>query len=152
MGKAVHLVKDITMSSSVTFAPQLYIGNGVHDIGFYERAFNAKEIQRWTNDDGSIHVAELSIGGALFHLHEEASRKELKSPHSVNGSTVLIGLFVPDVDLVMQSAIAAGAVEVSPAQDYDYGYRQGMLRDPFGHEWMIEKKLASWYLSRHFKK
>jgi PhnB protein len=50
-------------------------------------------------------------------------------------------LFVPDVDQVMQKAIEAGATEVSPARDYEYGYRQGEIEDPFGHHWLIEKKI-----------
>ena len=51
------------------FAPQLFIRKGVTDISFYEKAFGAVEIMRFINDDGSIHVAELSIIGALFHVH-----------------------------------------------------------------------------------
>jgi PhnB protein len=45
------------------------------------------------------------------------------------------------VDAVMAIALAAGAMLVSPAQDYDYGYRQGEIKDPFGHVWMIEMKI-----------
>jgi PhnB protein len=123
------------------FAPQLYIRNGVRDISFYENAFGAVELQRWTNDDGTVHVAELSIDGALFHLHEETSRVSQYSPEKFNGTTTLIGLFVPDVDTVMNNAIAAGATVTSPAQSYDYGYRQGEIKDPFGHHWMIEMKI-----------
>jgi PhnB protein len=41
----------------------------------------------------------------------------------------------------MARAIAAGAKEISPAQDYDYGYRQGEIKDPFGHHWLIEMKI-----------
>jgi len=29
----------------------------------------------------------------------------------------------------------------SPAQDFDYDYRQGNIQDPFGHQWMIELKI-----------
>ena len=29
----------------------------------------------------------------------------------------------------------------NPAQDYDYGYRQGNIQVPFGHQWMIEMKI-----------
>ena len=50
------------------FAPQLYIKGGITDISFYEKAFGAIELRRWTNDDASIHVAELSIDGAIFHV------------------------------------------------------------------------------------
>lgn len=129
------------MISKPFFAPQLYIRNGVRDIDFYVKAFGAIELRRFSNDDGTIHVAELSIDGALFHLHEEVSRVNQFSPEKVNGTTTLIGLFVPDVDIVMNKAIAAGATVISPAQDYDYGYRQGEIKDPFGHQWMIEMRI-----------
>ncbi len=123
------------------FAPQLFIGNGVKDISFYAQAFGAIEHFCLRNDDGSIHVAELSIDGAIFHIHE-VTGSTFFTPGKYSGSTVLIGLFVPDVDQVMDQALGAGAVEVSPAQDYEYGYRQGRIRDPFGHLWMIQKRTA----------
>jgi len=123
------------------FAPQLFIKNGVTDISFYEKAFGAVELRRVSNDDGTIHVSELSINGTLFHLHEETSRTDQFSPEKVNGTTVLIGLFVEQVDAVISRAIEAGAVVLSPAQSYDYGYRQGQIKDPFGHLWLIEMKI-----------
>lgn len=123
------------------FAPQIYIPGGIKNIDFYTKALGAVELRRWSNDDGSLHVAELSIDGALFHIHEESSEKALLSPEKCSGTTAIIGLFVADVDAVMSRALAAGAKEISPAQDYDYGYRQGEIKDPFGHIWMIEKKI-----------
>ena len=57
--------------SNTFFAPQLYIPNGVTNIDFYKNAFGAVELRRFMNDDGTYHVSELSIDGALFHLHEE---------------------------------------------------------------------------------
>jgi PhnB protein len=123
------------------FAPQIYISSGIKNIDFYMQAFDAVELRRWSNDDGSLHIAELSIDGALFHIHEESSAKALLSPAKSGGTTAIIGLFVADVDAVMSKALAAGAKEISPAQDYDYGYRQGEIKDPFGHIWMIEKKI-----------
>jgi PhnB protein len=86
-------------------------------------------------------VAELSIHGALFHLHEITAKPYFLDPVTQNGTTVTIGLFVPDVDMVINSAIKAGATLIEPAQDYDYGYRQGTIRDPFGHYWQIQKKI-----------
>ena len=62
-------------------------------------------------------------------------------PLKVKSVTALIGLFVEDVDYVMNNALQAGAILLSPAQDYDYGYRQGNILDPFGHQWMIQKKI-----------
>jgi PhnB protein len=126
---------------TTSFAPQLYINHGEKDISFYKKAFGAVEQLCFTNDDGSIHVAELLIGDAMFHLHEITSDKSLVSPLHSGVTTVLIGLFVSDVDAVMKSAEESGAIIVSPAKDYEYGYRQGRIIDPFGHHWMIESKI-----------
>ena len=131
----------MTSTHTPVFAPQLYIKSGVTNIEFYTKGLGATELRRITNDDGSIHVAELSINGAIFQLHEEVDRSREYSPEKYNGITAIIGLFVWDVDAFMQNAIAAGAKEISPAQDYDYGYRQGQVKDPFGHIWMFEKKI-----------
>ena len=123
------------------FAPELFINNGVKDISFYENAFGASEQMRFSNDDGSIHVVELSIDGTIFHIHEITAKQYFFSPDKNNGTTICIGLFVSDVDEVMSNAIRAGAVEINPAQDYEYGYRQGTIKDPFGHYWQIQKKI-----------
>lgn len=126
--------------SKTIFAPELFINNGVNDISFYENAFSASEQMRFSNDDGNIHVAELSIDGAMFHIHEITSKQYFFSSHKNNGTTICIGLFVSDVDQVIRKAIDAGAIEIRPAQDYEYGYRQGTIKDLFGHYWQIQKK------------
>lgn len=139
-----HEIKNQHMTAKdnkTFFAPELFINNGVKDISFYERAFGAVEQLRFSNDDGSIHVAELSIDGAIFHIHEITAKQYWFSPDKYNGSTICIGLFVPDVDEVISKAIKAGATEINPVQDYDYGYRQATIRDPFGHYWQIQKKI-----------
>jgi len=51
-------------------------------------------------------------------------------------------LFVEDPHAVMAKAVAAGGTEIDPVKDYDYDYRQGCLGDPFGHHWLIEKKIG----------
>jgi len=127
-------------NDKIFFAPQLFINNGVKDISFYSTAFGAIENLCLYNDDGSIHVAELSINGAIFHIHE-VTKPYFFFPRKYNATTTIIGLFVPDVDDVMNNAIAAGAIEINPIKDYEYGYRQGEIEDPFGHRWLIQKRL-----------
>ena len=127
--------------SHTFFAPQLYIPNGVTDVSFYEKAFGAIELRKFMNDNGTYHVSELSINGCLFHLHEQKPEAGQFAPEKVKGTTALIGLFVEDVDAVMNKAVAAGAIVTSSAQSYDYGYRQGEIKDPFGHCWLIEMKI-----------
>ena len=137
-------IKFSSMLSETTttfFAPQLLINNGVTDISFYKNAFGAIEHFCLRNDDNSVHVAEFNINGAVFHLHE-VTKPYFFTPGKHNGTTTIIGLFVPNVDEVMYKAIKAGAKEISAAKDYEYAYRQAEIEDPFGHRWLIEKKLA----------
>ena len=129
-----------TENNTTHFAPELHIPNGTFEIDFYTR-FGATEHFCFRNDDGSIHVAELEINGAIFHVHETVRWIDALEPKSANGVTCVIGLFVPDVDAVMRKAIEAGATEVHAATDYEYGYRQGMFKDPFGHYWQVQKKI-----------
>jgi PhnB protein len=126
--------------SKITFIPQLYVEkNGAQAVEFYKLAFDAIELRRWTNDDGTVHVSELEIGGAIFHIHEEKPSEGQFSPQTSGGITAVMGLMVSDPDAMMAKALAAGAKERRPMQDYDYGYRQGEVIDPFGHWWMFEK-------------
>jgi uncharacterized glyoxalase superfamily protein PhnB len=64
-----------------------------------------------------------------------------KALRESNGTTCIIGLFVPDVHAVMSNAIQAGAKEISHAKDYEYGYHQGEIEYPFGHHWLIQRKI-----------
>ena len=123
------------------FVPQLIIQDGVTAIAFYKKAFGVTELRRWSNDDGSIHVAELSFLGALFHIKQESVKQSILSPATAGGNTVIVGIFVNDVDAMVERAVREGATLLSPAQDFDYGYRQANIRDPFGHHWLIEKKI-----------
>ncbi len=60
----------MTIKSNTThFAPELDISNGTITIDFYTK-FGAIENFCFRNDDGSTHVAELEINGAIFHMHE----------------------------------------------------------------------------------
>jgi PhnB protein len=120
------------------FAPELHIPNGTTEIAFYKK-LGASENICLRNEDGSIHVAELDINGAIFHLHEIVG--DALEPISAKGVTSVTGLFVPDVEEVMQKALQAGATLIHPTTDHDYGYRQGMFKDPFGHYWQIQKKI-----------
>lgn len=122
------------------FAPELHIPNGTFNIDFYKK-FGAVEHFCFRNDDGSIHVAELEIDGAIFHVHETMPRLNALEPNRAQGVTAVIGLFVDDVREVFNRALQAGAVEIDPVTDHDYGYRQAMFKDPFGHYWQIQKKI-----------
>jgi PhnB protein len=127
-------------NQNAILAPMLYLGDLAAAIDFYARAFNAVERWRVSNPDGSVHVAEMMIGAAVFRMHEEVGADRNFNPETVGGTTVVMGLLVADADAVVAQAVAAGESVLSPMKDYEYGYRQGTLKDPFGHHWLIEKQ------------
>lgn len=135
------MTDNLNDANTTFFAPLLYLKNVADAIEFYKKAFDAIELRRWSNADGSVHVAELSINEALFHLHEEVATSAKLSAETLKATTVVIGLFVAGVYEITAKAVAAGATETSPVQDYDYGYRQSGISDPFGYHWQIEKKI-----------
>lgn len=131
----------MSQENKTFFAPHLAIRVLRPAIEFYMKAFGARVIRQWDNPDGSVHVAEMTINGAMFHLHEEVPGKNQMSPDSVGATTSLIGLFTEDPDQLVDAATRHGGRVIDPIQDYDYGYRQGTVVDPFGHQWLIQKKI-----------
>ncbi|MEZ5423965.1 MAG: VOC family protein [Pyrinomonadaceae bacterium] len=119
------------------FAPSLVIPNAVMDLSFYEEAFGAVNTFTVRNDDRSIHVAEFHIDGAIFHVHEISQPDHMRAPDGK--VTAMIGLYVDDVQAVVDRAVGAGATLMAPVTDHEYGYRQAMVEDPFGHRWQIQK-------------
>ncbi|MEO5977046.1 MAG: VOC family protein [Chryseolinea sp.] len=127
--------------SATFFAPHLAIKVLRPAVEFYQTAFDAKTIRQFDNDDGSIHVAEMEIDGCIFHLHEEVVKSKQLSPETLHATTLLIGVFCDDPDRFMVQAEKAGGRVTSPMQDFDYGYRQGVITDPYGHQWLLQKRI-----------
>jgi PhnB protein len=129
-------------SKRAAFAPCLTLVEVAPAVEFYKKAFGAEELLIVKNDDGSVHVAELSFEGMTFHLHQEMpGSPDKRAPQG--STTVELGVFLEDPDSLMDGALAAGATLVSPMKDYEYGYRQGSFVDPFGHFWTLQKKLVN---------
>jgi PhnB protein len=131
----------MSAQSKPKFIPMLYVKHeeGTAALEFYKAVFGAVEYRRFDNDDGTVHIAELEVEGVMFRFHEEKPAGGVSSPLTCGTTTVGIHLMLDDPDAVMEKAVANGAKMLSPMQDYFYGYRQGEIRDPFGHVWTLEK-------------
>jgi PhnB protein len=123
-----------------TIKPILSVRNGAAAIEFYCKAFGAVELMR-VSDPGGAVVAELSVDGSRFFLADESPENGNFSPETIGGNSVRMELSVDDPDAVFARALAAGAKEIYPVADQDYGYRLGRLSDPFGHHWEISRPL-----------
>lgn len=117
----------------------------VHDtaqaLDFYARAFNAEEIFRLTEPGGRIGHAETRIGPVTVMISDEYPELGIRGPLSVGGTTVTLHIHVNDVDRLFAQAVEAGATIVRPLTDAFYGERCGVVRDPFGHEWLLGSEI-----------
>ncbi len=113
----------------------------VHDaaraIAFYKRAFSAEELFRLTEPTGRIGHAELKIGPATVMLSDEYPEYGFRGPQALGGTTFAIHLHVDNADALMRQAVDAGATVAREMADQFYGERSGLIRDPFGHEWLL---------------
>jgi len=121
--------------SSVT--PYLAVSNASAAIDFYKRAFGAEELFRMDQPGGKVGHAEIKIGDSRVMLADEYPDIDFIGPAARGGSSVLMHLYVDDVDATFQQAIDAGAKETRPVKNEFYGDRSGTLEDPFGHKWSI---------------
>jgi PhnB protein len=135
------------MNNSTTAYQALIPYLAVHDakqaIKFYQQAFAATERYRLIDpESGKIGHAELLINGAMIMLADEYPAFN-KTPQTLGGTAVSFALMVDDVDASVDRASAAGAIVVRPPSDEFYGHRSATVRDPFGHEWMLQKEIEN---------
>jgi PhnB protein len=128
------------LDPKMVLSPLLSVRNGIRAVEFYKQAFNANELSRIDDGQGSI-VARLSIGTSEFWIADEAPSYANFSPESLGGSTVRMILTVDDPDALFARAVQAGAAVVDPVSNKNYGWRVGRVTDPFGHHWEIGKPL-----------
>jgi PhnB protein len=122
--------------------PYICVAGASDAIEFYKRAFGAKEVMRLAEPGGRIGHAELEINGALLMLSDEHPEMGFLGPKTLGGTATSLNLAVDRVDDVLRNAKELGATIEREAKDEFYGYRTGVLLDPYGHRWMLMTKIA----------
>jgi PhnB protein len=122
-----------------TATPYLTIRDASVAIEFYKLAFGATELGRLADPTGNIANAVIQIGNSNLLIRDETPATP--GPETLGGSSVMIHLYVEDVDRVTNQAIAAGAKLLIPVDDQFYGDRSGRIADPFGHIWIISTRI-----------
>lgn len=124
-----------------SFSPYITVHNAEEAIAFYHAAFGATERFRLADkSSGKIGHAELDLQGSLLMLSDENPAWN-KSPQTLGGTPVKFCLMVENADAAIAKAVASGATPLMPASDQFYGFRSGSVRDPFGHEWMLQHEI-----------
>jgi len=131
-------VSDTTRTLSATaLVPYLCVDGADRAIAFYRHAFGAVETLRIAEPDGRVGHAELTIGSVTIMLSDEYPDSDAISPTTLGGTPVALHLEVPDVDMVHERTVAAGATSLREPADQFHGNRNAVVRDPFGHRWML---------------
>lgn len=120
---------------------KLIVVDAAGAIAFYEQVFGLRERDTHRDADGTILHAILERDGAMLALAEENPASQNLSPDSLGGSPVILQWECDDPDDLRDRAVQRGATEIFPVADRDYGRRDGRLRDPFGHVWIVSRPL-----------
>ena len=116
--------------------PHLTFKDTAKAIEFYSRALGALETFRF-EAGGQIAHAEIKIGEIVFGLSDEWESGGRLSAETWGHSPVTFRVFVDDVDAFAARAVAAGMKVIRPIADQFYGYREGIVADPFGYTWSL---------------
>jgi PhnB protein len=121
--------------------PMLAVHDAARALEFYKEAFGATETMRMEYE-GKIGHAEIIVGEATIMLADEYPEHN-RSPRTLGGSSVILYVYVEDVDAVAGKAVAGGAKLLRPITDESYGDRVAKIEDPFGHVWMLATPVPS---------
>ena len=118
--------------------PSLTFKGSLKAIEFYKKAFGAKVLEVMPGPDGqrTMH-ATIQIGDSILMMGDEMPQAGCQSAESLGACPISLYVYVPNVDVFFQQAIAAGATAGMPVADMFWGDRAGQLKDPFGYSWMI---------------
>ena len=117
--------------------PYLRVRGAAAAIEFYKSVFCASERFRLTEPGGRIGHVELDLGNIVLMLSEEYPEYGILGPQAPGTTGMAIHLHVDNADELAARAVAAGATMVRAPADQFYGERSCLIRDPFGHEWML---------------
>jgi uncharacterized glyoxalase superfamily protein PhnB len=109
--------------------PYLVVQGASTLIEFLKQAFEATEMFRMAQPDGTIMHAEVQIGDSIVMMGEARGECQPLS--------AAMYLYVEDVDAVYKRALQAGATSQMEPADQFYGDRHAGVKDPAGNHWWI---------------
>jgi PhnB protein len=123
--------------------PMLVCSNPAAEMAFCATAFGAVEQVRRPGPDGSpVHIA-MRINDAFLVVQSEfPGYAASRAPDPDGSSPVVIFVYVSDVDLAVERAVAGGARILMPPQDQFWGDRTARIIDPAGHVWTVASRIS----------
>lgn len=123
--------------------PRLICRDPGAGLEFCQRAFNASVLNRRPGPDGSLAHALLTIGDEMLMIEAEWPSLPSRAPATDGSSSVVIYVYVPDVDSTIEEAVRCGARVVVPLQNQFWGDRTAWIVDPAGHVWTVASRVEN---------
>lgn len=106
-------------------------------LEFYAEVFGARVVNS-TEMEGVIIHAELDFGCGRLQLGPTMRDYHLLALNpEAEDAQFSLGIYVADVDRVVETAVARGAVLREAVTGFVPGDRYGSIRDPFGIRWSV---------------
>jgi uncharacterized glyoxalase superfamily protein PhnB len=138
------------MDTEATIRPRLVVANVDEAVTYYEKVLGAVPGPRYAESSGHVVHAEARIGASELSLTQSRAEWGLRAPDKDDGSCLLLTLTVSDASAVADAMVASGATVIIPIEDRSYGKREGRIRDPFGHLWIVSSELLPTRADREF--
>jgi uncharacterized glyoxalase superfamily protein PhnB len=116
-----------------TVIPYLLYEDAAGALEFLARAFGFRETSRNEAAEGRVAHAEMELGDGRIMLGQPA--EGFRNPKHLGANTMLMYIYIDDVDAHCERARTAGAEIVDEPADQEYGNRHYHARDPEGHDW-----------------
>jgi uncharacterized glyoxalase superfamily protein PhnB len=125
--------------AAASVRPRLVVEDVDAAIAYYERYVGAVLGPRHVEPSGLVVYAEIQIGNSGIALTQAHDDYQFYSPQSSTRSPVLLTLTVADASAVGAAMVNGGGTVIVPIEDRPWGKRQGRIRDPFGHQWVVSQ-------------
>lgn len=103
-------------------------------INFLTETFDARQLRRYDNPDGSIMHAEVKIDDTVVMLADGGE--------GYPAFPVWLHVYVADVDATYQRALDAGGTSVQEPVQKDDPDRRAGVKDPAGNTWWIATQVG----------
>ena len=111
------------------------------EVSFCKTAFEAVELGGRQGPDGTIAHALMTINGEMIIMEAEWPTLASRAPQPDGSSSVVIFIYVADVDLAVARAVDAGARILLPVKNQFWGDRTARIMDPAGHVWTVATRI-----------
>ena len=128
-------------TSEPTVSFSLTVLDAAKALDFYREAFGAQELFRLPAPDGSIAHAEFMIGNSRIFISGEAPEWQAFALPEGQLASCLFSISTEDCDNAHNRAVKAGAKSLGEPQNFFWGTRSSIVKDPFGYRWSFNQKI-----------